>query len=281
MPAHLLAIDVGNTRTKFGLFTLPDADSEDTVCERFLAVPHGEPIPWQTLESWTGEQSPLAVAGSHPSRMQELSQAIQARGWPAPWTLTDRAAIPLVIDVDAPDKVGIDRLLNAVAANVLRPPERPALVIDTGTAAHVDVVAADGRFCGGAILPGFALSAQALHHYTALLPLLSVRELAHQPPAAIGRNTADAIRSGIYWGQVGALKELVLQICRQLSLPAPRWDASPAEPGSPWLLFTGGGAPFLEPVFPGVPQVPSLALHGLVLIARRQGMGRGTTASPP
>lgn len=275
MPARLLAIDVGNTRTKFGLFTSPSTDSEDTVCERFLAVPHGEPIPWSTLESWTGTSAPVVIAGSHPTRVIDLTRELQSQGWPTPWTLTDRAAIPLVIDVDAPDKVGIDRLLNAVAANALRPADRAALVIDTGTAAHIDVVTADGTFRGGAILPGFALSAQALHHYTALLPLLSVRELAHQPPVAIGRNTADAIRSGIYWGQVGALKELVLQICRQLSLPVAGED----DRGTPWLLLTGGGAPFLEPVFPGIPQVPSLALHGLVLIARRQGIGRGPTAA--
>ncbi len=278
MSGNLLAIDVGNTRTKFGRFSLPENDSDDTVCEKFLAVPHGEPIPWQALESWVSQASPPVLAGSHPGRLEDLSQDMRGRGWSTPWTLTDRAAIPLVIDVDVPEKVGMDRLLNAVAANALRPKDRAALVIDTGTAAHVDLVTADGRFCGGAILPGFALSAQALHHYTALLPLLSVRELAQQPPAALGRNTADAIRSGIYWGQVGALKELVIQICRQQSLPAPAFDTASHDRQSPWLILTGGGAPFLEPVFPGIPQVPSLALHGLVLIARQRGIGRGATA---
>ena len=203
---QILAVDVGNTRTKIGFFAFesPDADRLPE-CLRFLAIPHGEEIPWESLAGWTSpEKSRVAIAGSHPSRMAELRNELQQHGWGAAWPLTDRSVIPLAIDVDEPEKVGIDRLLNAVAANVLRPADRAAIVIDTGTAATVDFLSADGRFCGGAILPGFALSAQALHAYTALLPSLTVRELANEPPLAVGRNTSDAIRSGVYWGHAGA-----------------------------------------------------------------------------
>lgn len=276
---RLLAVDVGNTRTKFGLFRFDaDAPSALPVCEHFLAVPHGDAIPWAVIGEWTSNAAcPVAIAGSHPGRIADLSDAI-ARGGSIPsWILADRAAIPVVIDVEAPEKVGIDRLLNAVAANLLRPADRPAVVIDTGTAATVDFIAADGRFCGGAILPGFALAAQALHSYTALLPLLTVRELANEPPVAVGRNTSDAIRSGVYWGHAGALKEVIAQICRQQSLPVSTWDASRDDERSPWLLLTGGGAPFLEPVFPAVRQVPSLALYGLAIVARRHGVLAATT----
>lgn len=280
----LLAVDVGNTRTKFGWFSLDaGASSELPACHQFLAVPHGDEIPWPILSGWTSlGEFPIAIAGSNPARIAELQQRLMQHAWPKPWVLTERSDIPLRVDVEAPEKVGIDRLLNAVAANVLRPPHRPAIIIDTGTAATVDFVAADGRFGGGAILPGFALSAQALHAYTALLPLLTVRELANDPPTAIGRNTSDAIRSGVYWGHAGALKEVVLQICRQQSLPVPDWDdARPAKANAPWMLLTGGGAPFLEPVFPAVQQVPSLALHGLVLTARRILAGRKSESAKP
>lgn len=265
----MLAIDVGNTRTKFGLFSLSGPAKELPTCEKFLASPHGEAIPWQTLAGWTHDNRPqVLLAGSNPERLGELISGLRDHGWTDLVPIADRSLIPLTIDVDVPEKVGIDRLLNAVAANVLRPANRPAIVIDTGTAATVDYLTADGRFCGGAILPGFALSAQALHHYTALLPLLTVRELANDPPVAAGRNTSDAIRSGVYWGHAGALKEVITQICRQHSLPLPSWDRPDSAANAPWLLLTGGGAPFLEPVFPQVRQVPSLALHGLVIVAR-------------
>jgi type III pantothenate kinase len=268
----VLAVDVGNTRTKFGLYSRERNGATDLpVCDQFLAVPHGEQIPWETLKSWSASISrSVVVAGSNPARIAALEDDFRRHEWSDVWTLTDRKAIRINIDVDAPEKVGADRLLNAVAANFLRPANRAAIIIDTGTAATVDLVAADGRFCGGAILPGFALSAQALHHSTALLPLLSVRELANDPPVAVGRNTADAIRSGIYWGHAGALKEVITQICRQQGLAAPHWDQNDHAADSPWLLLTGGGAPFLEPVFPLVRQVPSLALSGLVLVARNR-----------
>ncbi len=270
MTSHLLAVDVGNTRTKFGFFSTSEMDSTGLpTCERFLAVPHGESIPWTTLREWMGpDHSSAALAGSNPRHLDELMSGFKNHGWSDVRHLTDRTLIPLQLDVDAPAKVGIDRLLNAVATNVIRPPNRPAIVIDTGTAATVDFLDAAGRFCGGAILPGFALSAEALHDYTALLPLLTVRELANDPPVATGRNTSDAIRSGIYWGHAGALKEVVTQICRQRSLTVPESEHSSKSSTTPWLLLTGGGAPFLTPVFPGVRQVPSLALHGLVLVTR-------------
>lgn len=265
----VLAVDVGNTRTKFGQFVPSESRGELPTCEKFLAVPHGDAVPWNTLAEWSDAgRLPAVLAGSHPQRTSELTTGLQANGWKHVWTLTDRSLIPLTIDVDAPGKVGIDRLLNAVAANVVRPAHRPAMVIDTGTAAHVDFVDQNGRFCGGAIFPGFALSAQALHHYTALLPLLTVPELANDPPVAVGRNTADAIRSGVYWGHAGALKEVMSQMCRERSLSCPSWDQPDTDSAAPWLLLTGGGAPFLQPIFPFVRQVPSLALYGLVIVAQ-------------
>lgn len=191
----------------------------------------------------------------------------------APWVLRDRGRLPLNTSVEAPERVGLDRLLNAVAANELRPPDQPVIVIDSGTATTVDYITEDGVFAGGAILPGFALSAEALHRYTALLPLLSLADLGPDLPAPLGRNTREALRSGIYWGQVGAIRQLVAVLAAQLTPPS----AGPAraQPSAPWLLLTGGGAAWLATQFPDAPQVPSLAMHGLVLTAWHQGVGSG------
>ena len=175
--------------------------------------------------------------------------------------------IPVSVDVDFPEKVGLDRLLSAVAANALRPVDRAAIVIDSGTATTVNYISADGVFCGGAILPGLEMSAKALHHYTALLPLLPVHELGGDEPIAPGRNTREAIRNGLLWGQVGAIRELLDQLCRQRGHARPSDD----ETRAPWLVLTGGGGPVLGPHFPGVLRLASLGMHGLVLTTWLQG----------
>jgi type III pantothenate kinase len=151
-------------------------------------------------------------------------------------------------------KVGIDRLLNAVAANILRPEGRPAILVDTGTATTVDYITAQGAFAGGAILPGFELSARALHDYTALLPLVSIDELAtglHEP---VGTNTRQALRSGLFWGQLGAVRELIGRLHDRSAAP-------------PFLLLTGGGASLLAAHLPEARLEPHLALQGLKHVA--------------
>jgi type III pantothenate kinase len=281
----MLAIDVGNTRTKFGLFSISVTSTGPAVelptCEKFLAVPHGEAIPWKTLTGWTHECHPhVLLAGSNPERLGKLTAGLRDHGWTDLQSVADRSLIPLTIDVDTPEKVGIDRLLNAVAANVLRPANRPAIVIDTGTAATVDFLAADGRFCGGGVLPGGAWSAQGLHHFPAPLPFLPGPDLANDPPLPPGRPPSAAHCSGGDLGGAGALKEVITQICRQQALPLPSWDRPDSHANAPWLLLTGGGAPFLEPVFPHVRQVPSLALHGLVIVARNHHAAAKVTNLP-
>src|SRR5207247_7904642 len=94
--------------------------------------------------------------------------------------------LPIQARVDFPDRVGLDRLAAAVAANVIRRQSRPAIVIDAGSAITVDFVAADGAFEGGVILPGFRMSAEAL--YGADLLPLAVLSPDDEPPAVVGKN---------------------------------------------------------------------------------------------
>ena len=301
-PSPLLAIDAGNSRLKFGLFEpgqLPHSTSIWPDCRQFLAVHVDDAIPWETLSDWTkatGRQS--AISGTNPRAVDRLLKGWARHGWPTPFVVSDHTAVPVAIDVDFPEKVGLDRLLSAVAANALRPADRAAIVIDSGTATTVNYVSAQGTFCGGAILPGLEMSAKALHHYTALLPLLPVQELGGDEPIAPGRNTREAIRNGLLWGQVGAIRELVRQLCRHRGHDLP-FDSSQRTleyaretftkalefvpdnsayqqmlegceeklSRSPWLVLTGGGGPVLSPHFPGVMRLASLGMHGLVLTA--------------
>jgi type III pantothenate kinase len=113
--------------------------------------------------------------------------------------------------------VGPDRL--AAAAGVVAAGDREGIIVDAGTAITVDVLAKKG-FLGGAILPGKALCYRALHDGTAALPLVS------DAPGTIGhpgRNTREAILSGVRWGVIGAVKELVARSRRHVSKDARVW----------------------------------------------------------
>ena len=275
LPSTLLAIDAGNSRIKFGLFeaaaTSTGSGPAWPECIEFLAIPVADAIPRRELSRWIEQQgSRVVISGSNPPMVQQLLDQWDL-GSTSPLAVRDCSVIPVTADVDYPEKVGLDRLLNAVAVNVLRPVNRPVIVVDSGTATTVDYVSAKGHFCGGAILPGMELSAKALHQYTALLPLLPVVDLGGPDPVAPGRNTRDAMRNGLFWGQVGAIRELIRQMCSQKghAIPAAAMDDHVAgnNSGAPWLVLTGGGGPVLEPQFPTAKRVASLGMHGLVLTA--------------
>ena len=255
---HRLAIDVGNTRVKLGLFACPSSRlrGELPTCVERTTLLSGEPLSWGMLAQWQSAATdwlPPVIAGSNPNGVEQLIADWPSSLGPQPRVIANTDDCPLAIRVDEPRRVGIDRLLNAVAVNELRRADRPAVIVDSGTATTVDVVSSDGAFEGGAILPGLALSAKALHEYTALLPLVSVPELGQATPEPLGRNTRAAIRSGLFWGQLGAVKEL---IDRQVGTDAD-------------LFVTGGGGALIASHLPHARFEPHLPLQGLVLLAGR------------
>lgn len=285
----LLTVDAGNSRIKFGLFGWHETPQGwSPRCERFLAVGVQQPAPLDEIATWRAEGAVRTVfTGSNPPALQQLIGAWMLRGWSRPGIVRQRDRLPITLNVDYPEKVGLDRILNAIAVNVWRAPGQSAVIIDSGTATTVDVVNGAGEFIGGAILPGLELGARALHEYTALLPDAALRELP-APPPALGRNTIAAMRSGLYWGHVGAIRELVRQYGQsqhwQLRDDWPaslaQLDEAPSEAiatgthqsvataesrQTPYFVLTGGAAPQLGWSFPQIAQVASLAMHGLVL----------------
>jgi type III pantothenate kinase len=240
--SSLIAIDVGNSRIKFGLFEMAEirAAQSGTLpeCRRVVSFPLNEDVPSDRLTTWVAAaDSTIAgavLAGVNPGGVERVLAVWPELGWPAPATINHPGQLPLVVRVDAPERVGIDRLLNAVAANRLRDRDVPLIIVSSGTATTVDYVAADGAFEGGAILPGFDLCALALNRHTALLPLVPAAELSGPPPHAVGKNTRDAIRSGLFWGQVGAVRELIARFERLSST-------------QPMIVVTGGAGALLAP----------------------------------
>lgn len=244
----VLAIDIGSSCVKLGYFAGEGSCTSDKPASGLpIAAPQlPEPIESLTiahkhelsaaaldeLENWIGENFPSAprvlLASVQPNVAERLVSILVDRGWSVPRRLTWED-LRLEVRIDLPQRVGIDRLLNAVAANRLRDPQRPAIVVDLGTAGTVDLIAIDGAFEGGAILPGMSLSAQALHRGTSSLPAVEVAAL-EDSISAVGKRTDTAIAAGLYWGTVGAINKVVEQISSQCGQ-------------TPQLFATGGAAP--------------------------------------
>lgn len=117
------------------------------------------------------------------------------------------------IRYDNPRELGSDRIANAVAA--YENYGGPVIFIDFGTATTFGVVDENGAFLGGAICPGIKLASEALVSGTAKLPRFELT----QPETVIGRNTLSNLQSGMYYGYVGLVRNIVHQIKRELDRP--------------------------------------------------------------
>ncbi len=193
---------------------------------------------------------PWIVSGVQPERRDALTAWLRQRGAKVQ-VLDSYRQLPLVVEVEAPEKVGIDRLLNAVAANTRRPSGFAAVIVDAGSAVTVDVVDPAGVFRGGAIFPGLQLMAQALREHTALLPLVAV-DRAEPPP---GKSTAQAIRVGVVHALLGGVARLLAAYSRQF-------------PDGMAVYVTGGDEPLLTAARPrlGAECVPwpAMTLEGIL-----------------
>ena len=158
-PFPLIAVDIGNNRIKFGWF---DAGTGHELPQpsRTLQL-HGQSTEWDRVGELVGQDGPEGVpwwigSVNRPAATQLLDWLRDADRHPQ-ITMLAAGDLPLAVGVDRPDMVGIDRLLDAVGANHLRRPTRPAVVVDVGSAITVDLVSEDGVFLGGSILPGIAM----------------------------------------------------------------------------------------------------------------------------
>lgn len=246
-----LVTDVGNTRMKWG-WCGPGGIVQTA------ALAPDDPDAWRNQISHWHIEAPQSwtIAGSHPARRDQFADWLRQRG-DTVQVLTRHTEIPLVVKVPRADRVGHDRLLNALAAKALVPAGVPAVIVSIGSAVTVDLLDDSGAFAGGAIYPGMRLMAQALHEHTAVLPLVAIPALA---PPVPGTDTEAAMQAGIFWAVAGGIAALVKALC----LVAP--SADPMR-----VLVTGGDAPrlefcdFLERSQYRVEFVPRLTLEGIRL----------------
>jgi pantothenate kinase type III len=286
---YLVTVDIGNSQMKVGRFArkvpgeiIERATDDDHVLPNPLStlslpILHKTGLfDLQTLATWCEKElsadTHWLIGSVHRGAAELLATTLAAwaKHLDIDWSvfqLTNKD-VPIPIRVDEPDRVGIDRLLAAVAANRLRAPDRAAIVVDLGTAITVDLVEADGAFAGGAILPGIGMAGRALADQTDALPHV-VLEHSATPPSPLGKTTKGCIEAGLYWGAVGAVGELVAQLTKQL-------------PAQPEIFITGGAGRTMADSMKGesrVHYVPHLVLSGIALLDdTNPGDNQGSTS---
>ena len=157
----------------------------------------------------------------------------------------------MAILYENPLEVGADRVVVAVAA--FEKHGGPCIVVDFGTATTFDAVSSGGEYLGGAIAPGIQISAEALYLKTAKLPHIEIKK----PRKAIGRTTVSSMESGLYFGYVGLVSNIIKEIRRELGEKAK-------------VISTGGFAAQISHEINSIDfQEPHLALEGLRILHER------------
>lgn len=205
MTSSLLAIDAGNTRTVLGLF-------KGSCLKTTWRLP-SKPSSLGRLTKRLPSVSAVVVSIVVPSLRTTIVRIARKVSRRPPLFIRPTMKMPIRLRLRNCRIVGQDRIVNAAAAFAKF--KCGLIVVDFGTATTCDVVTPQGDYIGGTISPGVGISNQALHDNTSLLPLVPIRK----PSRAVGRNTIEAIRSGVYWGYVGLVEGLIDRIRREVRFP--------------------------------------------------------------
>ncbi len=165
-----------------------------------------------------------------------------------PFVLQAGVRTGLNIKYRNPLEVGADRISNSIAVSKLFP-KRNAIIIDLGTATTLDVLTAEKDYMGGSIMAGIKISMESLESKTARLPSVEI----FTPQNSLGRTTVESIQSGLYYGHLGAIKEIIERLTQEC------YDKE-----KPLIIGTGGFSSLFEKekVFDAI--IPDLVLKGLI-----------------
>ena len=256
----LLAVDAGNTQTVYGVF------DGDRLAEHYRVATERRRTADELYVLINGLLDLDAVDGvclssTVPALVREYEEFAGRAGVPA-LVMGPGVSTGMAIRYDDPREVGPDRIANAVAAK-----ERygaPCIVVDFGTSTNFDVLSPDGEYVGGVLAPGIEISMDALFSRAARL----FRVDFTAPPSVIGKTTQTALQSGLVYGFVGQVDEIVTRIRAELGVDAQ-------------AIATGGLAELVASHSRTLAKVdPFLTLEGLRLVYERNSW-RGSGCAAP
>lgn len=249
----LLVIDIGNTDIVFGFY------SENT-WKAILRTPTHQPWSPLRLQMWLVKElkekgfdsyqpDSILISSVVPSVLPQIQKGVDFWSGKKSICMGTELYSKLPIEVISPDEIGSDLVANSVYAHLNY--KTDVLIVDFGTALTFTLVDAKGKMQGVSIAPGLKTAVKSLFSQTAQLPEVPLE----MPESALGFDTVSAIQSGILWGYVGLVKEMIFQI--------------KAEKGAHIkVLATGGLSSILTPLESSFDEVNKLiTLEGLRLIA--------------
>ena len=249
----LLALDIGNTNIKVGLFKAGVLFSSwRMMSDKFLtADEYGIKMEsfFSHINIPKNMVSGIAISSVIPSMNYTIEHMCNLYfNGRTPMFVSNDLTIGLENKYDYPDTVGTDRLCNAAAVYKLY--GGPSVAVDFGTATNFAVVSGAGEFLGGVICPGFRVSADALTESTAMLPKVQFIK----PDKIICTNTEQAIQAGIVYGYVGQVEYIIHKIKNELG-------------EVPKVVATGGMSSLIASESDSIDLInPTLTLEGLNII---------------
>lgn len=213
----LLALDIGNTSTTIGLFdgdNLVDTwsiSSEKHRSEDEIGILLINLLKIHNYEEFVDSACLCSVVVCLTERYKNaLKRYLNI----TPFVVSNKTTKLLKYSVDNPEEVGADRIVNAFAAHSLY--KQDSIVVDLGTATSFDIVKSNGEFLGGIICAGMKIQAESLKKFTSKLPLIKIEA----PNSVIGKNTIDAMLSGIVRGHACMIDGLIEECEKELGKKA-------------------------------------------------------------
>ena len=246
----LLAVDVGNTQTVFGLYDGAELGERWRIATEAhrtgdeLGALLGDFLDLSAIDG-------ICLSSTVPRLIREYEHLAERWAKAPLLVLGPGVKTGIAIHYDDPREVGPDRIANAIAAK-----ERfgaPVIVVDFGTSTNFDIVAPEGDYVGGVLAPGIETSMDALFARAARLVKVDYVE----PPSVIGKTTAGGLQSGLVYGFAGQVDGIVEAIRGELGADAP-------------VVATGGLAELIAPHSKTIASVePYLTLDGLRIVWER------------
>lgn len=243
----LLAIDIGNTSTKFGVY------ENASLVRRFDFPTIRHQTADEIFNSHSTQTIHAVIISSVVPELENAYRKYAARHFSLEPIFVDNTIdFGLKVNYFPPESLGIDRLVAAFAAREKY--GAPCIVCDFGTATTIDVVNSKSEFLGGIIAPGMQTMSESLFARTSKLPKIAIEK----PASVIGNSTVKAIQSGIYFGYIGLVDGIIEQIISELG-------------EKPSVTATGGFAHLIAENSVGIDVVDNnLLLEGLRLIYEKR-----------